>query len=126
MHISRFGLAAVYALGMVFSAATHVQAQAPSWASAEQIAAAKSQHAEEDAGLGLVLDEFFQLFGGADAHIEVTIRAEDDAVHAAFDETGHGLLIRQLDTSAAMRAATGAEAINGGEDLGLLLAVGGW
>jgi iron(III) transport system substrate-binding protein len=43
MHISRFGLAAVYALGMVFSAATHVQAQAPSWASAEQIAAAKSE-----------------------------------------------------------------------------------
>ena len=43
MHISRFGLATVYALGMVFSAATHVQAQAPSWASAEQIAAAKSE-----------------------------------------------------------------------------------
>ena len=28
-----------------------------------EIAAAKAEHAEEDPGLGLVLDEFFQLFG---------------------------------------------------------------
>ena len=51
-----------------------------------EIPPAIAQHAEEDAGFSLLRDQGEQGFVAAGSHIEITIRSQDDAVHAVFDE----------------------------------------
>mgnify|MGYP000004572824 CR=1 FL=1 len=90
-----------------------------------QIAAAKAEHAEEDAAASLLRDEFLQLRRIADADIEVAIGAEDDAVDAIMDESGHRLLVGELQAARAVRASIRLELIHGGDDAGTVFTIRG-
>ena len=78
-----------------------------------EIAGAVAEHT----AARLLGDEFLQLLRATEATIEIAIGAEDDAIHAAFNDARHSLLIGQLDARTAMRAAAGLQTIDGGDDV---------
>ncbi len=76
------------------------------------------QDAQEDlALLRLVLDETRQLAVGADADVEVAVRAEDHAVRGLGDEVCSRLLIGQDDARRAVGRAAGTETVDRLPDL---------
>lgn len=82
-----------------------------------EIAGAVAEHAEEHTAARLLGDEFLQLLRATEATIEIAVGAEDDAIHAAFNDASHSLLIGQFDARTAMRAAAGLQTIDGGDDV---------
>ena len=67
-----------------------------------------------------LLDQLDERFVAGDADVQVAVGAEDDAVRAALDEIGRGLLVGQLDARAAVGRAAGRERIDGALILVLL------
>ena len=80
------------------------------------------KHAQEDAALGLALDQPDQLVLAGHADVEVAVGGQDDAVRALLDEVLDRGVIGELEPRAAVGRAAGLEALERREDLGLLVA----
>ena len=61
----------------------------------------------------------------ADAHVEVTVGGQQDAVDTLVDKTFAGHLVGQFDAGRACGGATGGELVDGVADLGFFSARGG-
>ena len=73
------------------------------------VALAESEHGEENALLAFALDEALELVRAGDADVEVTVRGQQDAIHAALAEVRLGKLVRALDTFGAGRGSAGPQ-----------------
>jgi len=81
------------------------------------IAHAETQHGQIDAALAFVLDQALQLITAGDAHVEIAVRGQNDAVVAL----GHEALFRHLvggdDAARGVGGTAGVEVVDGGRDL---------
>ena len=75
----------------------------------------------KNAGVALALNQFLQVVQVGDAHIEVAVSGENDAVDAALDVMIRRHAIGQLDAGAAGRGAAGGESVQGIQDRILLV-----
>ena len=85
------------------------------------VALSESEHGQENAFRAFALDETLELVRAGDADVEVAVRGQEDAIHAALAEMGLGKLVRPLDTFGAGRRSTGAQFAQRLDDLLLVL-----
>ena len=57
------------------------------------VAGSESEHAQEDAALGFVLDQIQEVTLVGGAHVEVTVGRQNDAIDAALDEARPSLRV---------------------------------
>ena len=86
------------------------------------VAVPDAEHRKEHAAFALRLDEPHKLLGVADPDVEIAVRHQDHAVVRLLVEVLLRLLVRQLETFAARRAAAAPERVDDRKDLLLVLA----
>ena len=86
------------------------------------IALAEAEHGEENAALALSRDKILKAVGVDDAHIEVAVGGENDAVDLVFREVLLGKLVGEREPLAACGRAAGAQIFQRREDFGFLVA----
>ena len=85
------------------------------------VAHAKAEHAQEDAALGLGLDQLDEFILVGDADVEIAVGGQDDAVGAVLDEVLGGDVVSELDAGTAVGRAAGLQLIDGRHDSALLM-----
>jgi len=81
------------------------------------VAHAEAEHGEKRAALGLFLDQPHQLALARRADVEIAIRAQNHAVHAARHEIGLGDIVGELDAHRTIGRAARRQPIERTEDL---------
>ena len=85
------------------------------------VALAETEHRKEHALVALALDQALQRFAISDAHVEVTVGRQQDAVHAVFAEAAASQFVGKLYARRAGRGSAGPQRAQRVQD-GLLLA----
>jgi len=88
------------------------------------VALAEAERGERDTAVALLLDHFEQRLGVGDAHVEIAVGGEEDAVHPVLDEALPRDFVGQLEPRAACGRAARLQLIERGADQALV--VGRW
>src|SRR5436190_18969029 len=81
-----------------------------------QVAHPEAEHAQEHAALRTRFDQPREIALAGDTDVEIAIGYQDDAIRATADEPRRGLVVGELDSSGAIRRATGLQVIERPDD----------
>ena len=91
-----------------------------------EVPGAETEDREEGSALALPLDQAHHLGVAGGPDVEIAVGGEDDAIVPAVDPVLARNLVRQLESGAARRAATGPQVVQRGKNLALVAARRRW